>query len=159
MKTTVSNTTPHVIPPRGDHASAPEVFQAMLSISRSPAANRLDHGLLELVRLRASQINRCAFCLDMHHSDAKARGETDKRLLLLPAWEEVSCYTARERAALRWTEALTRLGDHGVSDEVFAEARGHFSEEELFHLTLAIVVINGWNRFNVAFRIPPGAAA
>lgn len=158
MKTTVSTETHHVVTPRGSHASAPEVLQAMLAISQSPAANLLDLGLLELVRMRASQLNRCGFCLDMHHRDAKARGETDERLVLLPAWEEVSCYTARERAALRWTEALTRLGDHGVSDEIFAEARAHFSEKELFHVTLAIVVINGWNRFNVAFHIQPGTA-
>lgn len=156
---TVSTETPHVVTPRGSHTSAPAVLEAMLALSQSPAANLLDRGLLDLVRLRASQINRCAFCIDMHHRDAKAGGDTDERLILLPAWEEVSCYTPRERAALRWTEALTRLGDHGVSDAIFAEARAHFSEKELFHLTLALVVINGWNRFNVAFHIQPGAAA
>ncbi|MBI2511966.1 MAG: carboxymuconolactone decarboxylase family protein [Opitutae bacterium] len=159
MKTTASTETPHVITPRASHTSAPEVLEAMLAISQSPAANLLDRGLLDLVRLRASQLNRCGFCLDMHFRDAKAGGETDERLALLPAWEEVSCYTPRERAALRWTEAVTRLGEHGVSAEIFAEARAHFSEKELFHLTLAIVVINGWNRFNVAFHIQPGAAA
>jgi AhpD family alkylhydroperoxidase len=147
----------HQVAPRGSHRSAPAVLQAMLAVSQAAGAGPLEHSLLELVKLRASQINRCAFCLDMHARDAREHGEREDRLTLLPAWEEVSLYTPRERAALRWTETLTRLADHGVPDEVFTEARAQFSETELFHLTLAIVVINGWNRFNVAFRVPPGA--
>lgn len=116
----------------------------------------LEPALLELVKLRASQINRCAFCIDMHVRDAQKRGERADRLYLLNAWNEVAIYSARERAALRWTEALTRLPE-GVSDDVFAEASGEFAEEELLELTLAIVAINGWNRFNVGFRVPPAA--
>jgi alkylhydroperoxidase family enzyme len=95
----------------------------------------------------------------MHVRDALARGERQERLHLLPAWEEVAIYSARERAALRWTEALTRLSDAAVSDAVYAEVRAEFSEAELLDLTLAIVTINGWNRFNVGFRVPPQATA
>jgi AhpD family alkylhydroperoxidase len=121
------------------------------------AANRtrLDTRLLELVKLRASQINRCAFCLELHAREAAAHGETPERLHLLPAWAEVSLYSSRERAALRWTEALTRLAGDAVSDEVFAEASAHFSEQELLELTLAVIAINSWNRLNVAFRVAP----
>jgi alkylhydroperoxidase family enzyme len=98
-----------------------------------------------------------AFCIDMHFRDAKKRGENDNRLYLLDAWREVAVYSSRERVALAWTEALTRLSDGPVSDEVFAEASSEFSEAELLNLTLLIVAINGWNRFNVGFRTPPGA--
>jgi AhpD family alkylhydroperoxidase len=111
--------------------------------------------LLILVTTRASQINGCAFCLDMHIREAKEAGESDERIYLLTAWREVDVYTLRERAALAWTERLTRLADAHVTDEDFEAAREEFSEEELAHLTLAIVAINGWNRFNVGFRVPP----
>ena len=120
------------------------------------AVNRsgLEKPLLELVKIRASLLNRCAFCIDMHSREAKAAGESDERLYLLNAWEETQVYTPRERAALRWTDALTQLSTQHVSDELFEEARAHFSEEELTNLTLAIVAINGWNRFSVGFKVP-----
>ena len=130
----------------------------MMALQHAVNQLPLDPRLLDLVKLRASQINRCAFCIDLHVRDASARGETPERLHLLPAWEEVGVYTARERAALRWTEALTRLSDAAVADAVYEEARKEFTEAELLDLTLAIVAINGWNRFNVGFRVPPRAA-
>lgn len=118
----------------------------------------LDHRLLELVKTRASQLNGCAFCLDMHTKDARAAGETEQRLYALSAWRETSFYTTVERAALAWTEAVTRLtGDDPVSDAVYAEVRAHFDERQLADLTLAIVAINGWNRLSIAFRKEAGA--
>lgn len=132
------------------------MLQAMLALQGVANQTQIEKPLIELVKTRASQINGCAFCLDMHTREAVAHGEDAKRLHLLPAWEEVSYYTARERAALRWTEAHTQLSEGGVPDDVFAEASGLFSEQELLELTLAVVAINGWNRFNVAFRVPPG---
>jgi AhpD family alkylhydroperoxidase len=121
------------------------------------AANRtqLDPRLLELVKMRASQINGCAFCLELHARTAVAHGENPARLHVLPAWEEVTLFSPQERAALRWAEALTRLPAGGVSDEVFAEASAHFNEQELLELTLAVIAINSWNRLNVAFRVAP----
>jgi len=116
----------------------------------------LDHNLLELIKLRASQINGCAWCMDMHAKELRAAGETEQRLYLLSAWRECPFYSERERAALAWTEALTRLTDGNVPDDVFALARGQFTEEELVKLTLAIVAINGANRINIAFRTVPG---
>ncbi|WP_442891377.1 carboxymuconolactone decarboxylase family protein [Congregicoccus parvus] len=143
--------------PRIDYTTAsPEAFRAMLALQATVDGRGLDRALLNLVKLRASQINACAFCIDMHFRDAKAAGETDERLSLLDAWHEAPVYTDRERAALRWTEALTRLsGSAGVASDVFEEARSCFGEAELADLTLAIVTINGWNRFNVGFRVPP----
>ena len=115
-----------------------------------------DHQLLDLVRMRASQINRCAYCLDMHSKDARANGETEQRLYGLDAWRDTPYYSARERAALEWTEALTLLSRTGVPDEVYERVREQFSEDELVHLSLAIVAINGWNRLNVAARTVAG---
>jgi AhpD family alkylhydroperoxidase len=117
----------------------------------------LEASLLELVKMRASQINGCAFCLDMHSKDARAAGETEQRLYLLSAWREAPFYTPRERAALAWTEALTSVADGHVPDEVYAEAREHFGEKELVDLSLAVVAINGWNRLAVGFRAEVGA--
>ena len=143
--------------PRLNYAKvAPATMQAMAALQAAVARTGLDLNLRHLVTLRASQINGCAFCIDMHVRDAKKAGETDERLYLLDAWPEVDLYTARERAALQWTEGLTKLAGGHVSEEDFAAARAEFSEEELAHLTLAIVTINGWNRFNVGFRTPPG---
>lgn len=116
----------------------------------------LDSTLINLVYLRASQINGCAFCLDMHAKDLRAAGESEDRIYLLDAWRESPVYTERERAALAWTEDLTRLGGDRVSDELYDKARNHFNEEELANLTLAVVAINGWNRLNIAFRAQPG---
>jgi AhpD family alkylhydroperoxidase len=117
----------------------------------------LDHALLELIKLRASQINGCAHCIDMHTKELRAGGESEQRLYLLNAWEESPFYSERERAALAWTEALTLVTDGHVPDAVYEQARAQFSEEELANLTLAIVAINGANRLNIAFRTVPGS--
>ena len=135
---------------------APEAYRAMKAMQDYVDATGLEHPLLELVKLRASYMNGCAYCVDMHTKDARAAGETEQRLYLLSAWRESPFYTEREQAALAWTEAVTRLADGGVSDEVFAQARAQFSEQELVELTMAIIAINGWNRINVAFRTVPG---
>lgn len=152
--TSPASTTPQ---PRLNYRKAdPAVLQAMLALQGVVNRSPLQPALLELVKMRASQINGCAFCLDMHSREARKAGETEQRLYLLDAWREVDLYTSRERAALHWTEALTRLAGGHVSDDDFAIARAEFSEAELAHLTLAIVTINGWNRFCVGFKVPPG---
>ena len=137
------------------HVSA-GIIQAMLGLERQVRQAHLDSTLLDLVRMRASQINGCAYCLDMHSKDARANGESEQRLFGLDAWRETPYYSARERAALEWTEALTLVADTHVPDEVFERAREQFSENELAHLSLAVVAINGWNRLNVAARTVPG---
>jgi AhpD family alkylhydroperoxidase len=136
--------------------AAPEAMQAMSNLHAYVGKCGLDHKLLELIKLRASQINGCAWCMDMHTKELRAAGEAEQRLYLLSAWRECSFYTDRERAALAWTEALTLLTESNVPDNVFALARTQFSEEELVKLTLAVVAINGANRINVAFRAVPG---
>jgi AhpD family alkylhydroperoxidase len=117
----------------------------------------LDHSLLELVKLRASQINGCAHCIDMHTKELRADGESEQRLYLLSAWRDAPFYSDRERAALAWTEAVTLVADTQVPDDVYEEARKQFTEEELVNLTLALVAINGANRLNIAFRTVPGS--
>lgn len=140
-----------------DYATAaPGVMRAMAQLDAYVSNCGLEPSLRELVKLRASQINGCAYCVDMHSHDARALGETEQRLYSLPTWRESPFYSDRERAALAWTEAVTRLPDSGVSDEVFAAARAQFSEQELVELTMAVIAINGWNRINVAFRTVPG---
>lgn len=134
----------------------PGVMQAMLGLERQVRQAGFDHKLLNLIRMRASQINGCAYCLDMHSKDARALGETGQRLYGLDAWRETPYYSARERAALAWTEALTLVSESRVPDEVYERVREQFSEDELVHLSLAIVSINGWNRLNVAARTVPG---
>jgi AhpD family alkylhydroperoxidase len=134
----------------------PGVIQALLGLERQVRKGGLDHRLLDLVRMRASQINRCAYCLDMHSKDARAAGETEQRLYGLDAWRETPYYSARERAALEWTEALTLVSQTGAPDDVYERVREEFSEDELVHLTLAVVAINSWNRLNVAARTVPG---
>ncbi len=137
--------------------AAPGVYRAMLGVEAQVNNHSgLDVTLLNLVRMRASQINRCGYCLDMHWKDARAQGETEQRLYCLEAWREAPFYTDRERAALAWTEAVTMLTDGFVPDAVFQDVRPYFTDEQLAHLTLAIVAINGWNRLNVAFRTVPG---
>ncbi|HEX6997456.1 MAG TPA: carboxymuconolactone decarboxylase family protein [Gammaproteobacteria bacterium] len=133
------------------------VIEAMRGLKGPVRQSGLDPALIELVKVRASQVNGCAFCLDMHTREARARGETEQRLYLLNAWRDANVYTPRERAALAWTEAVTRLEHHEVPDAVYELARAQFSEEELVALTLAVVEINGWNRFSIAFRRPPGS--
>jgi AhpD family alkylhydroperoxidase len=134
----------------------PGIIHAMLGLERQVHKAGLDSKLLDLVRMRASQINGCAFCLDMHSKDARANGETEQRLYGLDAWRETPYYSARERAALEWTEALTLVSESHVPDDVYERVREQFTEDELAHLSLAIVAINGWNRFNVAARTVPG---
>lgn len=115
-----------------------------------------ERSLLELVKIRASQINGCAYCIDMHTKDARARGESEQRLYLLDAWRESPFYTERERAALEWTEAVTLITRGHVPDEVYERVRRQFEEGELANLTLAVVAINGWNRLCISFRVPVG---
>jgi len=134
----------------------PGVIQAMLGLERQIRQAGLDPRLLDLVRMRASQINGCAYCLDMHSKDARAGGETEQRLYGLDAWRETPYYSERERAALEWTEALTLVSETHAPDDVYERVREQFSEDELLHLTLAIVSINGWNRLNIAARTVPG---
>ncbi len=144
-------------PPRFDFSSAsPDANRAMLGLERALAQSGLEGSLLELVKMRASQINGCAYCLDMHSKDARAAGETEQRLYLLDAWREAPFYSARERAALAWTEALTLVHEGHVPDEVYDEARRQFSEQELVSLSLAVVAINGWNRLSIGFRAEAG---
>ncbi len=132
------------------------VMHAMLGLEKYLNDCGLETSLLDLVKMRASQINGCAYCLDMHSKDARSAGETEQRLYLLNAWREAPFYSERERAALAWTEALTLVADSHVPDEVYEEARRHFSEEELVNLSLAVVTINGWNRLAIGFRAEVG---
>jgi AhpD family alkylhydroperoxidase len=134
----------------------PKPVQLMLNIESYIANCGLDHRLLHLIKTRASQINGCAYCLDMHTKDARALGEEEQRLYALDAWRETPFFSERERAALEWTEAVTLITQGHVPDAVYQSARAQFSEEELVNLTLAITTINGWNRLCVAFRAVPG---
>lgn len=137
-------------------AAAPAGFRGMLGIEGAVHASTLEPELLELVKMRASQINGCAYCLDMHSKDARARGETEQRLHLLPAWREAPGYTDRERAALAWCESLTRLPATGAPDADYLPLTELFSDEEIAALTFAVVAINGWNRLAVGLRTPVG---
>ncbi|MGE5732683.1 MAG: carboxymuconolactone decarboxylase family protein [Gemmatimonas sp.] len=137
---------------------APAANEAMRTVERYVRASGLERSLIELVKIRASQLNGCAFCLDMHTKDARAAGESEQRIYVLSAWRDAPFYSERERAALAWTEALTRLAPDGVPDELYERARKVFNEVELVNLTMAVVAINGWNRLSVAFRSPePGS--
>lgn len=137
--------------------AAPKAMHAMLAMEQYVRSTGLDRKLVELVKMRASYINGCAYCVDMHSKDARAAGETEQRLYAVPVWRETPFFTPRERAALAWTEAVTLIGQHGVSDELYAEAREHFEEAELVELTMAVIVINGWNRLAVGFRADVGS--
>ena len=134
----------------------PEAVEAMSDLERVVRRSELEPQLLELVRMRASQLNGCAYCLDMHSKDARARGENEQRLHVLAAWREAPFYSDRERAALAWCEALTLLPANGAPDDVYYEVAAQFADEELVALTLAIVAINGWNRFAVGLRTSVG---
>jgi AhpD family alkylhydroperoxidase len=133
-----------------------KVNEAMLGVERAIMAGGLETSLLHLAQMRASQINGCAYCLDMHAKDLRAAGETEQRIYSLDAWRETPFYNARERAALAWAEAVTDLGHGHVSDEVYEEVRHEFSEEEIEVLTAAIAAINFWNRMNISLRTVPG---
>jgi AhpD family alkylhydroperoxidase len=135
----------------------PEAYKAMMALTHAVEKTGLSPQLIDLVDYRVSQLNGCAFCLDMHSKDLRARGETEQRLYMLSAWREAPhLYTSRERAALAWAEAVTRLENQQISDAVYDMTSKEFSEIELTQLTLAIVAINGWNRLNVAFHTPAG---
>jgi AhpD family alkylhydroperoxidase len=140
-----------------DPANAERAMRAMFGLGRSLEQSGLEESLLHLVMMRASQINGCANCLDMHTKDARARGESEQRLFLVGVWRECPFYSERERAALLWTEAVTLIADDHVPDAVYEEVRKAFSEDELLALTMAVIAINGWNRLNVALRSVPGA--
>jgi AhpD family alkylhydroperoxidase len=137
--------------------AAPGVYKAMLGLDQYLEDCGLEESLLHLMRLRASQINGCAYCLDMHWKDLRTSGEQEQRLYSLDAWRECPYYTERERAALAWTEAVTLITAGHVPDAVYEEALAHFSERELSDLTLAVTVINTWNRLSIAARTVPGA--
>ena len=137
-------------------ARNPKFFQPLFAVQAAIEAGGLDSKLLDLVKMRASQINGCAYCIDMHTKDARAAGETEQRLYMLNAWREAPFYSDRERAALEWTEAVTLVATTHVPDEAYEAVRAQFSEDEIKTLTLAVVMINTWNRLNVAFRTVPG---
>ena len=144
--------------PRMDYTKIDHgIFEAMMGLEKYLLQSGLEESLLNLVRLRASQINGCAYCIDMHWKDLRADGENEQRLYGLDAWEESPYYSERERAALAWTEAVTNVREGHVPDEVFERAHRSFSDQELADLTLAIVAINGWNRLNIAVRTVPGS--
>jgi AhpD family alkylhydroperoxidase len=145
------------MPARLNYAKAfPEGVHAVLNLEKVVRSSGLEPALLELVKIRASQLNGCAYCLDMHSKDARAAGETEQRLYTLSAWEEAPFYTPRERAALAWTEAITNIQQGHAPDAVYEEVRKQFSEAELVRLTLAIAQINVWNRIAIGFRAEPG---
>ncbi len=134
----------------------PAAFQAMRAFEEYVRGCGLDPTLLELIKIRASQINGCAFCLDMHTKDARAQSETEQRIYALNAWRETPFFTEKERAALAWTETVTLVAQSQIPDEVYELTREHFDEKELVNVTAAVIAINGWNRFAVSFRKVPG---
>ncbi len=138
-------------------ALSPELAKKYLDFSLANKHSTIEESTRLLVEIRASQINGCAFCVDMHSKQAKITGERELRLYHLPIWRESPLFSDRERAALEWTEALTTLGAHGVSDDIYAAVRAQFSEEEITDLSFQVVAINGWNRLGVAFRNVPGS--
>src|SRR5690242_18030806 len=134
---------------------APDAMKAMRELEKYVASSGLERSLYELVKTRASQINGCAYCLDMHTKDARKAGETEQRLYALSAWRETPFYTDRERAALEWTEALTLISQNDVPDSLYEHVHKFFDEQEMVALTMAIVAINGWNRLAISFRTVP----
>jgi AhpD family alkylhydroperoxidase len=145
--------------PRLDfYKASPDAIKAMLAFSAATEKLGLEKPLLELVKLRASQINGCAFCVDMHATDARKGGESERRLYAVSVWHETPFFTPRERAALAWTEAVTRISTGGASDDVYAALREQFTPKEQMDLTLAIAMINCWNRLAISFRMMPSGA-
>jgi AhpD family alkylhydroperoxidase len=136
---------------------SPALFRKFQELSLALQDSSIEHAILHLVDIRASQINGCAFCVDMHSKQAKIAGERELRLYHLPIWRESPLFSERERAALEWTEALTKLPPHGVPEELFQQVRLHFSEKEISDLTFAIMAINGWNRVSIGFAAVPGS--
>lgn len=139
------------------YQASPEVLKAMIALENTISKLGLESSLLDLVRLRASQINGCAFCVDMHTADARKAGETERRLYAVTVWRETPFFTERERAALAWTESLTLIAQTHAPDADYALARAQFSDAELVNLTLVINTINAWNRFAIGFRKSPAA--
>lgn len=135
---------------------SPGALKAMMGLEKYVHQSDLESSLVELVKMRASQLNECAYCIDMHSKDARKAGETEQRLYALSAWSETPFFSERERAALEWTEALTKLSSTHVSDELYDSVKKHFSDEEMVVLTMSIVAINGWNRLGVGFRSEVG---
>jgi AhpD family alkylhydroperoxidase len=133
------------------------VYRAMAGLGAAVRASGLEQPLIELVRLRVSQLNGCGYCIDMHSKDARGAGETEQRLYLLQAWREAPMFTDRERAALGWAEAVTLLTDHHVPDALYDQVKAAFSETEMMALTLAIIEINGWNRISISLNAVPGS--
>jgi AhpD family alkylhydroperoxidase len=143
--------------PRIDYRKfSPDALQAMLALEKHLAASGFEHKLMHLLKLRASQINGCAYCIDMHSIDARAAGETEQRLYALDAWRETPFFDDRERAALAWVEAVTLVSQTHVPDSVFDEARKHFSEQQIVDLTYLASTINAWNRIAISMRAVPG---
>lgn len=138
------------------HDVNPDALKAMLGLEKFVRSSGLERSLYELVKIRASQINGCAYCIDMHTKDARLAGETEQRIYALSAWRETPFYSDRERAALAWTEALTLISENDVPDDLYETVRKQFSEKEIVTLTMAIVTINGWNRLAISFRTVPG---
>ncbi|MBS1729692.1 MAG: carboxymuconolactone decarboxylase family protein [Bacteroidetes bacterium] len=136
---------------------APGALDAMMQVEKYAANSGLEHSLYELIKTRASQINGCAYCLDMHTKDARRLGETEQRLYALSAWRETPFYTEKERAALEWTEALTLIAENDVPDSLYQRVRTHFDEKEIVDLSMAVIAINGWNRLAISFRKVPGS--
>lgn len=136
---------------------APAAVDAQQALETYVRSSGIERSLLHLIKLRASYVNGCAYCVDMHTKDARLEGETEQRLYAVPVWHETPFFTPRERAALAWTDAVTEVGRTRVPDEVFDDVRGQFSEIEIVNLTMAVIAINGWNRLAVAFRQPPGS--
>lgn len=141
------------------YQAAPETIKALVAVETQIQSSGLEQSLIELVRTRASQINGCAYCINMHTQDARKHGETEERLYLLNAWREAPVYTDRERAALAWTEAVTLISETHAPDDVYEEARKHFSEAEIVNLTTLIGAINAWNRLAISFRAVPQVKA
>ena len=134
------------------YQAAPDTLKALIAVDDQIKASGLEQSLIELVKTRASQINGCAYCINMHTEDARKRGETEQRLYLLNAWRESPLYTDRERAALAWTESLTRISETHAPDDVYEQVRAQFSEQETVNLTMLIGTINAWNRIAISFR-------
>ncbi len=137
--------------------AAPVGYKAVRELEDYVEQCGLEPSLLELVKLRASQINGCAYCIDMHTKDARSRGESEQRLYGLSAWRETPFYSDRERAGLAWTEAVTKISENHMPDDVYEQARRYFGEKELVDLTIAVIAINSWNRLAISFRTPPGS--
>ncbi len=136
---------------------SPDALRAMMELEKNVMASTIERPLYELLKIRASQINHCAYCLDMHTKDARKAGETEQRIYALSAWRETPFFTARERAALTWTEAVTVISQSDISDSLYDSVHKQFNEKEMVDLTMAIIAINGWNRLAISFRTVPGS--